>query len=126
MEKANPVLAPGVDAEIKEDDDELLEGAEKATYGTCVGKAIFMASERPEAQYAIKEMAREIGQPTKRAWRALRHFGRYLLGTPTVELKYSKAVVMVEEARMLQVVRAMRQGGHAMQCPRGCEALHEA
>eukprot|EP00969_Alexandrium_andersonii_P167944 7424877-Alexandrium_andersonii.AAC.1 len=91
LEEANPVLTPGTELDYQEGDDELLSGFEKEIYGRCVGKAIYMATERPEAQYAIKEMAREISNPTKRGWRALRRFGRFLLGTPKVELRYSRS-----------------------------------
>ena len=51
----------------KKDDSEVLEGDEVTKYRSIVGRLMYMAGERPDAQYAIQCLARHMAKPTKHA-----------------------------------------------------------
>ena len=45
-------------------------------------RANYLALDRPDIQYAVKEMCREMSNPTRGDLRRLRRLGRYLVGRP--------------------------------------------
>ena len=53
----------------KKDDSELLEGSEVTKYRSIVGRLMYMAGERPDAQDANQCLARHMAKPTKQALR---------------------------------------------------------
>ena len=65
----------------KKDDSEALEGAEITKYRSIVGRLMYMAGERPDAQYAIQCLARHMAKPTKNALKNAWHTCSYLFGT---------------------------------------------
>eukprot|EP00969_Alexandrium_andersonii_P356345 15446347-Alexandrium_andersonii.AAC.1 len=64
MTACHPVGTPGVDLPAETGDDEELDSSLARLYRTCVGKAMFIAPERYDAAYAIKECARMMAHPT--------------------------------------------------------------
>ena len=65
----------------KKDDSAELEGAEITKYRSIVGRLMYMAGERPDAQYAIQCLARHMSKPTKNALKNAWHTCSYLFGT---------------------------------------------
>ena len=65
----------------KKDDSEILEGGEITKYRSIVGRLMYMAGERPDAQYAIQCLARHMAKPTKNALKNAWHARSYLFGT---------------------------------------------
>ena len=64
LEKCNPVHSPGVRSESRvQDDKPLLCPAEHSLYRTIVGKLVFIATERPNIQFCVKECARGVQKP---------------------------------------------------------------
>ena len=66
---------------MKKDDSEVFEGAEVTRYRSIVGRLMYMAGERPDAQYAIQCLARHMAKPTKHALKNAWHTCSYLFGT---------------------------------------------
>ena len=65
----------------KDDSAEILEGVEITKYRSIVGRLMYMAGERPDAQYAIQCLARHMAKPTKNAPKNAWHTCSYLFGT---------------------------------------------
>ena len=49
--------------------------------------ANFIAQDRPDVRFAVKELCREMARPTCASWRKLKKLARYLRGQPGVVLK---------------------------------------
>ena len=63
----------------KRDEGEELQGAEVTRYRSVVGRLMYLAGERPDAQFAIQ--ARFMSRPTKQAWNKAWRVCSYLQGT---------------------------------------------
>ena len=57
-------------------------------YRSLVMRIAYLAQDRGDLQYATKELARGMSEPTEWYWSQLKRLGRYLLGRPRVELVY--------------------------------------
>ena len=51
-------------------------------------RANFLAIDRTDIQYAVKEIARDISKPKASSWKALVRLGKYLRGRPRLIIKY--------------------------------------
>ena len=65
----------------KRDESPKLDPEESTKYRSAVGRMMYMASERPDAQYAIQTLAKSMSAPTKAAWGRAWHVASYLMGT---------------------------------------------
>ena len=93
-----------VDANFgKKDDSELLESSEVTKYRSIVGRLMYMAGERPDAQYAIQCLARHMAKPTKQALRNAWHTCSYMFGA-------SGYGVQLEEGKKGQSMMDFRDG----------------
>ena len=65
LETCNPVHSPGVRSESRVPDEKNLLGpAEHSPYQTIVGKLMFIAAERPDIQFCVKECSRGVQSPS--------------------------------------------------------------
>lgn len=83
---------PGVDEEVnkKEESTLALLGPEMASaYRSLAARCDYIAVDRADAQYAIKELCRDMLAPTEASWSKHVRLGRCFLGRP-------RAVVMFE------------------------------
>ncbi len=81
----------GIDGKLNtvtNDDGPLLEPPEATRYRALAARANYLAQDRPETQYAIKEIARRMATPRQGDWNLLKRLGRYLLGTPRARFTY--------------------------------------
>ncbi len=69
-------------------EDVPLEHAAASEYRARTARANFMAVDRPDVSYAVKELCRGMSAPTKRDSEALKRLARYLLVTPRVVLHF--------------------------------------
>ncbi len=69
-------------------DEELLQDAEATTFRALTARANYLAQDRPDAQYAVKEIARRMAAPRRGDWELLKRFGRYLRGAPRAVFHY--------------------------------------
>ena len=80
-EKAKAVTTPGV--RMKKEDlenNQELEGGEGTMFRAIVARANYLAQDRTDIQFAVKELARRMSKPDEEDWKALKRLGRYLVG----------------------------------------------
>jgi hypothetical protein len=86
------VVTPGVD-DVASDDpdlgDRLLDPAMSSSYRALAARANDIAVDRADCQYAIKELCRDMSDPTEESWARLKRVARYLKGRPRAVLKFS-------------------------------------
>ena len=90
LEKANSVNAPGEDQKpwLEEEEEKFLEGEAATEYRALAASANYLALDRPDIQYAVKELCRAMSKPTVGDRKKLERLGRYLIGKPRVIAKY--------------------------------------
>ena len=59
-----------------------LDTKEASRYRAIVARLNYLAQDRPDLQYAVKEACKRMSAPTAQDWPALRRIGRYLVGAP--------------------------------------------
>ncbi len=69
-------------------EDVPLEPAAASEYRARAARANFMAVDRPDVTYAVKELCRGMSSPTRRDSEALKRLARYLLVRPRVVLHF--------------------------------------
>ena len=82
LKNAKGLSTAGVKLQSEEEAElsqRLLSPADTTSFRSCVMRAAYMSSERPDCQYCVKELAREMSSPTEASMRRLRRLGRYLI-----------------------------------------------
>ena len=64
------------------DQNVLLQGRELTKFRALSARLNYLAQDRPDLQYAVKEVARRMACPTQKDWLLMKRVGRYLLGAP--------------------------------------------
>ena len=90
MEGSKPVCSPGEDLKPweEENDKEKLQGAKATEYRGLAARANYLALDRSDIQYAVKEICRGMAAPTVGDRKKLKRLARYLVGVPRVVWKY--------------------------------------
>ena len=88
--EARSVVSPGVDGadEDDNDDDEFITGAGLTRFRGVAARCNYMSFDRPDVQFATKEICREMSKPTTGSLRRLRRIGCYLKNTKRLVWKY--------------------------------------
>ena len=68
---------------------EALIGTEATGFRAVVARANYLVADRPDIQYAAKEICRRMAQSVVGDWQKLIRLGRYLNGSPRCVLEYS-------------------------------------
>ena len=71
LKSANTVTTPGEDAK-KEEESLLLEENKATMFRQLAARANYMAMDRADTQFAVKEKCRSMANPTIRSWRQLK------------------------------------------------------
>ena len=74
----------------KKDDSPLLEAEEATKFRSIVGRLMYMAGERPDAQFGIQCLARKMSSPTKQALKTAWRLCSYLQGTIDYGVRMSR------------------------------------
>ena len=83
LESCNPVVTPGENDEpVTKDGEEKLSEDQASKYKSVVARANYLALDRPESQFATKECAKAMSNPTVADMRRLKRLGSYLNGHP--------------------------------------------
>ena len=82
------LTTPGVDDGLDEDGPEL-QPEQQSRYRSLAARANYLALDRPDIQYAVKELCRAMSKPTETAWKKLMRVGKYILHRPRLVLKYN-------------------------------------
>ena len=72
----------------EDDGEEELVGTEATLYRAIAARLNYLAPDRMDIQYAVKESARAMSAPKRAHWKMLRKIGRYLLGAPRMIMKF--------------------------------------
>ena len=78
---------PGVDEPVDEDDPDLI-GHELTRYRSLAARANYLAMDRADLQFAVKELCRQMSRPTASAWRKLIRVGKYLVHRPRLVIDF--------------------------------------
>ena len=83
LESCKAAATPGVKQGSNELRDEtLLDRGRHSVYRSVVARGNFLAQDRPDIRFAVKELCRRMSAPRECDWTALKRFGRYLKGKP--------------------------------------------
>ena len=76
----------------KEERVKKLNPVDATRYRAITARGIYLAQDRSDIQYAVKEISRHQQNPTNENWEAIKRFGRYLVGKTryTTEYKYQR------------------------------------
>ena len=91
LEHANGVDTPGTSAakaSEEEEEDEELPHNEIKPYRGCAARCNFLGLDRPDIQYAAKEVSRAMAKPYQSNVKALKRMGRYLQSYPRAVFMY--------------------------------------
>ena len=77
---------PEMKKTVEEDHD--LDAAEAKKFRAIVARLNYLAVDRIDIQYAVKESARRMSQPRSSDWKAVQKIGRYLVGKPRLVMKF--------------------------------------
>ena len=90
LEEAKAVASAGEDAKVHEEEGNLvpLSARGSTQYRKLAARANYLAPDRPDVQYAVKELCRNMAAPKTGDWRKLKRLGRYLVGRPRLVHKY--------------------------------------
>eukprot|EP00973_Karenia_brevis_P081866 11349902-Karenia_brevis.AAC.1 len=89
LKEGKEVSTPGVDQEpLTANSTEKLNTEQTTRYKSIVARANFLALDRPEIQFAVKECAKSMSQPTMHDMAKLKRLGRFLKGHPRTTIQY--------------------------------------
>ena len=90
LEKAKGVSSPGTKEEGRTQDNnqELLDSQKCSEYRAIVARMKYLATDRLDIAFAVKEAAREISNPTFGGWDRLKRIERYLIYRPRLVIEY--------------------------------------
>ena len=52
-------------------------------------RANYLAQDRPDIMYSVKEICRQMSKPTVGGWKRMKRLARYLLAHPRTVIKYA-------------------------------------
>ena len=89
-ETSRPLTNPGRKLTRKEEDEEEfdLSLARASSYRQQVARANFLAVDRPDISFSVKELCRHMAAPTNKNEEALKRLARYLLGCPRLVVHF--------------------------------------
>ena len=87
VSEGNSSVVPGVRLQEEVGDEEGLEGEELTRFCSVAARANFLAQDRPDIRYAVKELCRDMAKPTRASWRKMKKLARYLKGQPRMVQK---------------------------------------
>ena len=75
-------MPPNLEVEESECDNEILGPEEARKYRAITARLNYLAPDRVDIQFAVKEAARGMSSPKSSDWPKLQRIGRYFLGRP--------------------------------------------
>lgn len=84
------VTTPGDEdcQKIVPDDEECLDSSYATTYRGLAARLTYLAQDRSDTQYAVKEVARGMSKPTKRDLRRIKRLARYMCFRPRMVVRF--------------------------------------
>ena len=69
---------PGDKLPVQEEDDDALPDGQTKAHQALTARANYLAQDRSDIQFSVKELARDMSKPTKGSWKKLIKLGKYL------------------------------------------------
>ena len=90
LQDAKPVTTPGTREEgrTQTDHQQPLEDTYTSKYRALVARFNYLAPDRPDIAYTVKELAKGMASPTWGDWCRLKRLGRYVKGFPRLQQRY--------------------------------------
>ena len=90
MEKLSSLSHPGGEKKTIEEEEksEELKGQEATRFRAVAARSNYLAADRPDIQYAVKEICRRMAKPVESDWKKLVRLARYLRGSPRLVWTY--------------------------------------
>ena len=91
MKDSKGVATPGTRDDSEQDEEENeeeLTGTEATMFRAISARANYLALDRPDIQYATKEICRKMSKPRKKDWRRLARLAKYLAKRPRLVSVY--------------------------------------
>ena len=82
------LVTPGVDDRDDETPEERLDERGSTRYRSLVARANYLATDRPDISFSVKEMCRTMSQPTNKSWEKLVRVGKYLQRNPRMVISF--------------------------------------
>merc|ERR1711911_187427 len=98
-EESKGVVTPGHKREAKPEDERELAPKDATAYRASVARGNYLAQDRTDIQFAVKELSRSMSAPTEGDWMSLKRLGRYLVGKTRVKVQFRYQ----EEVKKVQV-----------------------
>ena len=88
--KLSVLSHPGGDKKVIEEEEKSKElvGVEATRFRAVAARANYLSADRPDIQYAVKEICRRMSKPVEGDWQKLVRLGRCLRGCPRCVLAY--------------------------------------
>ena len=83
-DKMSTLSHPGGDKKAIEEEgrSDELQGKEATRFRAVAARANYLAADRPDIQYSVKEVCRRMAKPVESDWQKLVRLARYLKGAP--------------------------------------------
>ena len=78
-ENSRSLSTPGIKGSIRYEDEEKLTREEARRYRGMVARANYLGQGRSDIQYSVKELSRNMSNPSKTDWEKLKRLARYLV-----------------------------------------------
>ena len=82
------VAASGMRKEEEPEDEDELHKEDATAYRGMVARANYLAQDRLDIQYAVKECSRAMANPTMGDWKKLKRLASYLVDKKRIRLRY--------------------------------------
>ena len=90
LEKKKPKNSPCTPACQEKDLSQELREEDARTYRSCVGILLYVAHDRPDIQFAVRNLSTAMSKPTERKRKELEHLALYLKGTYDYNVAYTR------------------------------------
>ena len=89
--KTKSLTSPGQKRSKEEEhDEEGLTGPEATKYRALTARAMFLAQDRTDIGFAVKELSRKMSKPREMGTKDLKRLGRYLIGRERMILEFKR------------------------------------
>ena len=88
MTDAKGTTTPGIKIDDNEHEIIILDKIASTQYRSLAARCNYLAADRIDIQYAVKELCREMSSPTNVSWIKLKKLARYLQAHPRLVMKY--------------------------------------
>ena len=88
LQNSKGVVTPGDENLCKSENDAQLEGWQVQKFRSLAARANYLSADRPDIQYRVKELCRDMSAPTSVSWVKLKRVGKFLVHRPRLVWNY--------------------------------------